>query len=195
MFNIVCSRRFVSNSNIGLMNYITRKPTLKDLNIWIALFVLIVLPFLIGNYLEPENPLLIITIFLIVGFFIFNLIIRKSLFFKYYFTNQYNILTAKVHAEKSFDISKELMFEKIIEVINDSEFKLVEADKEKFEILAITSLTFKSWGENLYISFEAIGEETIMKFCSATLFQIYSWGQNEKNLDDLLTEIESSLTI
>ena len=177
------------------MKYITHKPTLRDLKIWIALFVLIVLPLLIGNYLEPENPILKTTIFLIAGFFIFNLVIRKSLFFKNYFTNKYNLLTSKVHSEKSFDISKELMFEKIIEVINNSEFKLVEADKEKFEILAIANITFKSWGENLYISFETIGDETIMKFCSATLFQIYSWGQNEKNYDDLLNEIESSLTI
>lgn len=177
------------------MKYITHKPSLKDIKIWIALFILIFLPFLIGNYLEPENPILIITLFLIVGFFIFNLVIRKSLSFKNYFTNQYNLLTSKVRSETAFDISKELMFEKIIEVINNSEFKLVEADKDKFEILAITNITFKSWGENLYISFETIGNETIMKFCSATLFQIYSWRKNEKNYDDLLNEIESSLTI
>ena len=87
------------------------------------------------------------------------------------------------------------MFEKIIEVINHSDFKLVESDKDKFEILAISTITFKSWGENLYISFETKGNETIMKFYSATLFQIYSWGKNEKNCTDLLNEIESSLTI
>ncbi len=177
------------------MKYITHKPTLKDIKIWIAIFILISLSFLIGNNLEPENPILIITIFLIIGFFIFNLLIRKSLSFKKYFTNQYNLLTSKVRSEKAFDISKELMFEKIIEVINDSKFKLVEADKDRFEILAITGISFKSWGENLYISFETRGNETIMKFCSATLFQIYSWGKNEKNFTDLLNEIESSLTI
>ncbi len=177
------------------MKYITNKPTLKDIKIWIAIFILISLSFLIGNNLEPENPILIITIFLIIGFFIFNLLIRKSLSFKKYFTNQYKLLTSKVRSEKAFDISKELMFEKIIEVINDSKFKLVEADKDRFEILAITGISFKSWGENLYISFETRGNETIMKFCSATLFQIYSWGKNEKNFTDLLNEIESSLTI
>jgi hypothetical protein len=177
------------------MKYITHKPTLKDIKIWIAIFILISLPFLIGYNLEPENPILIITIFLIIGFFIFNLIIRTSLSFTNYFTNQYNLLTSKIHSEKAFDISKELMFEKIIEVINDSKFKLVEADKDRYEILAITGISFKSWGENLYISFEKRGDETIMKFCSATLFQIHSWGKNEKNFTDLLNEIENSLTI
>lgn len=177
------------------MKYITQNPRLKNLKIWITLLILIVLPFLIGNYLKPDNPVLMVTLLLIGVFFIFNLVIRKSLSFKNYFTHQNNLLTSKVHSEKIFDISKELMFDKIIEVIKDSKFKLVETDKDRFEILAIAPISFKSWGENLYISFETRGDETIMKFCSATLFQIYSWGKNENNCTDLLNEIENSLTI
>ena len=87
------------------------------------------------------------------------------------------------------------MFEKIIKVINHSDFELVESDENKFEILAISKITYKSWGENLYISYETKGSETIMKFCSSTLFQMYSWGKNEKNYEDLLNEIERSLII
>ena len=94
-----------------------------------------------------------------------------------------------------YDISKELMFEKIKQVINHSNFKLVATDEDKFEILAISAITFKSWGENLYISFETKGNETIMKFCSSTIFQIYSWEKNEKNYEYLLNEIESSLIV
>ncbi|MDB9961631.1 hypothetical protein OAD62_05990 [Oceanihabitans sp.] len=177
------------------MKYITHKPALKDFKIWIAFLVFIVLPCFIPYHLELENPIVMIFLFLIVGFFIFNLIIRKSLSFNNYFTSRYNLLTSKVRSEKVFDISKELMFEKIVEVINDSKFKLAEVDKDKFEILAISKITLLSWGENLYISFEKSGNETIMKFCSVTLFQIYSWGKNEKNCADLLNEIESSLIV
>ncbi|AMC12182.1 hypothetical protein Lupro_03425 [Lutibacter profundi] len=150
---------------------------------------------LITYYLKPNNPIIMVFLFLIVVFFIFNLIIRKSLSFKNYFTNQYNLFTTKVWHQKSYDIPKDLMFEKIIEVINSSNFKLVETNKEKLEILAISTITFKSWGENLYISFETNGNETIMKFCSTTLFQIYSWGKNEKNYDNLLNDIENSLIV
>jgi hypothetical protein len=100
-----------------------------------------------------------------------------------------------VWAEKSFDISKELMFEKMVEVIKNSEFKIVDMDEENFEILAITSLTWSSWGENLYISFESDGENSKMKFCSSTLFQMYSWGKNEKNYTELMNRIENSFTI
>jgi len=163
----------------------------------ITVVVLITLISGLGGYYYSvsKNPFIAVIFLIIVAFFIFNLIVRKSLTFKNYFTSKYNLLTAKVWMEKSYDIPKELMFEKIKEVIDDSNFELIEADNDKFEILAISKITFKSWGENLYISFEARGVETIMKFCSATLFQVSSWGKNEKNYTDLLNEIESSLTV
>lgn len=184
------------NNKLIIMKYITHKPTLKDLTIWfLVLAIIVIIPVFSGYLLEPENPVFIIITLLILGFFIFNLVIRRSLFFKNYFSSPYNLLTSKVRSEKAFDIPEELMFEKIIEVIDQSKFKLVEANKDRLEILAITSLTLTSWGENLYISFETIDDETIMKFCSVTFFQVTSWGKNEKNHHDLFREIESSFTI
>jgi len=146
-------------------------------------------------YLKSNNTFIIIFIFLTIGFFIFNFTIRKSLKFKSYFTSKYNLFTTKFRYKKSYDISRDLMFEKVIEVVNNSNFKLVETDNEKPEILAITTITFRSWGENLYIGFETIGNETIMNFCSTTLFQLYSWGKNEKNYNNLINEIDKSLII
>jgi len=163
-------------------------------HITVALLIILI-PALAAYFLKPSNPYLMIFSLLMLSFFTFNLIIRKSLSFKNYFTSKFNLFTTKEHWEKSFDIPKELMFEKIIEVINDSRFKLVDTNKNTFEILAISTITISSWGENLYISFETKGDETIMKFCSATLFQVYSWGKNEKNYNDLLNEIESSLIV
>ena len=163
-------------------------------HILVALFIML-FSGLMTYYLKPNKPIMIGFIFLSLGFFIFNLIIRKSLSYKNYFTSPYNLFTTKVHYQKSFDIPKDLMFEKLLEVINNSNFKLGDINKEKFEILAISTITFKSWGENLYISFETNENKTIMKFCSTTLFQIYSWGKNEKNYDNLINDIESSLII
>lgn len=179
-----------------IMKYIRHTPTLKDITIWFAVLALLfVIPVLSSSLLEPESPGLMIIPLIILAFFIFNLAIRRSLYFKNYFTSRYNLLTSKMRSEKTFDISKPLMFEKIIEVIENSTFKLVEADRAHFEILAITKITYKSWGENLYISFATNGDETTIKFCSVTLFQITSWGKNQKNYNDFLNEIESSLTI
>ncbi len=163
-------------------------------HILVALFILLIY-FLITTYIKPDNLFFMISVFLIVGFFILNLIIRKSLSFENYFTSNYNLLTSKFNHKKSFEISKGLMFEKVIEVINNSNFRIVDTNKEKFKILAVSSITFKSWGENLYIDFESIGDVTIMNFCSTTLFQVYSWGKNEKNYENLLSEIDNSLII
>lgn len=161
----------------------------------LVVLLIILFSWLIIFFLKPTNSLVLIFWFPFLGFFIFNLMIRKSLSYKNYFISPYNIFTTKIHFQKSYEIPKDLMYEKIIEVIDNSKFKLVDTDNSKFEILAISTITFKSWGENLYISFETNGNNTIMKFCSTTLFQIYSWGKNEKNYDDLLNMIENSLII
>lgn len=178
------------------MKYINYTPTLKDFNVWIvALVMLIIIPVLSGYYFRSENPFVLVTLTLIVCFFIFNLIIRRSLSFKGYFLHPYNFLTSKDCNERIIDIPKELLFEKMKEVIDQSKFKLMAVDRDHFEILAISSISFKSWGENLYLRFESVGNETVLKFCSVTLFQISSWGQNEKNYSTLLNEFEDSLTI
>lgn len=161
----------------------------------IVVLLIVLTSVLIGFYIEYEGPIVLIIAFTIVLIFIFNLTIRKSLRHKKYFTSRYNLFTTKIHIEKRFDLSKDLMFEKIIEVINDSTFKLVETDKNSLEILAISTISFSSWGENLYIIFESNENEVVMKFCSVTLFQMYSWGKNEKNYEYLLNEIEHSLTV
>lgn len=134
-------------------------------------------------------------LFLIVIFLIFNLTIRKSLSFKHYFTSKYNLLTTKIRRKKSFDIPKDLLFNKIIEVIKDLNLKLVKTDIDTYQILAISPLTFLSWGENIYFDFETNENETIMNFCSTTFFQMFDWGKNEKNYEDLLNQIERSLII
>jgi len=168
---------------------------MKTLKYILVAVLIMIVSGLITFYLKPYNSILMVLLFLIFGFFIFNIIIRKSLLFKKYFSSPYNLFTTKERYQKSYDIPKDLMFEKVIEVIDHSKFKLVETNKEKFEILAISTITFKSWGENLYVSFELSGNETVMKLCSTTLFQIYDWGKNEKNNITLINDIESSLIV
>jgi len=163
-------------------------------HILVALLILLI-PYVINTYVKPSDLFLMILIFLIVGFFLFNLIVRKSLYFENYFTSRYNLFTIKFNHKKSFEITEDLMFEKVIEVLKNSKFKVVDIDKVKFKILAVSSITFTSWGENLYINFESKGDVTIMNFCSTTLFGVYSWGKNEKNYENLLNEIENSLII
>ncbi len=123
--------------------------------------------FLIARLINNEgfNIVILVAIF-ILAVFIFNFIIRKRLSFKRYFTSKYNLSTTKVYSEHSYgDVPREIMFEKMIEVVNNSRFKLVDNDKEKLEILAIVNTSMSSWGKN------------------------------EENLADLLAELEESLII
>lgn len=145
------------------------------------------------SYLSNNTMMWVMT--LLIVFFIFNILVRNSLYFKKYFSSPYNISTAKSLNIKEIDIPKELLFEKMIEVINDSNLRLVEVDEKSFEILATTSMNLHSWGENIYLSFESKGEKTMMRICSTTLFQRISWGKNKKNFDNLIQQIDDSLTI
>ena len=149
----------------------------------------------LGFLFEPEQPASAVIALTLLGLMLFNLAIRNSISFQSYFTSPFNVFTSKLRSEKSYDIDKELMFEKVKEVIKDSSFRLKGADEKTFEILATTRITFRSWGENVYIRFEDVGNQTVMKVCSVTFFQMISWGKNQKNYDDLLIEIEDSLTI
>lgn len=168
---------------------------MKTLKNFVIIVLIMIISGLMTRYSIFYHPIIITLLFLGIVLFSFNLTIRKSLSFRNYFTSPYNLFTTKVRYHKTYDIPMELMFQKIIEVINSSNYKLIEADEKNLEILAISTLSFRSWGENLYINFEQNGNETIMKFCSTTIFQMYSWGKNENNYDDLLSNIEKSFIV
>jgi hypothetical protein len=128
-------------------------------------------------------------------FLSFNLIVRKKISFKPYFLSPYNIFSAKYSKDFEVEIPADLAFDKIVEVIGESGFKLVTADRERMQILAIASMGMQSWGENIYFGLEEVGDKTIVKFNSAALFQIYTWGKNEKNYSVFFAQLEDSFTI
>lgn len=178
------------------MKYITHSPSSKDFAIWLAiLLALVVIPLLSVNLLNTGRPVYVGVMIAVVGFFAVHLVIRKSLRFKGYFTSPLNILTSKYKQTLTLDFEADLAFDKLVEVLEASPFRLVEGNAERRVLLATSSLSWRSWGENLYIELEPNGSQTVMKFCSVTLFQVYSWGKNEDNIAALLREIEDSLTV
>ena len=142
-----------------------------------------------------DNSVILYFILLPALIFIFNFLMRKNINFQPYFTSGYNFLTSKYEATVSSDLTKELMFKKMVEVIEDSSLKLVYADEKSSKILATKGLTWQSWGENIYIDFVEKDNKTNMIFVSTTVVGIVSWGRNEKNYSGLLSNYEESLTI
>ena len=138
---------------------------------------------------------LVLLVVIAYSFALFNWFARRSLKFKSYFLSQYNIFTEYHRRIKYVDIPRALMFDKIIELVDERKFKLVDSDRSTYELLIRTPFSIWSWGENIYIKLEEKGNKTMVEYCSSTFFGMYSWGKNEQNIEDLLEQFEESLII
>ena len=148
------------------------------------------------SYLTGETWLSLLVFIPLIGLLIANLFLRKSLRYKSWFLNVVNqLLETKTHYSE-IDLSTDLLFEKLLEVIEDSQFKLLDLDKDSFQILCGTSANFWTWGENVYIQLnETKGSTTSVQFVSTTLFGGMSWNRNEQNYKSFIASFEASLTI
>lgn len=127
--------------------------------------------------------------------FLFSLLVRKDIRFKGYFTSKYNVFNAKIRYTKEFDLPKDILFHKIEEVLKEAGFKVVNTNKTESSLFATSSISFWSWGENIYIDLAEKNGNTEVAFCSACIFGLVSWGRNEKNFELLLETFEKSLVI
>lgn len=127
--------------------------------------------------------------------FAFNLLVRKSFSFKNYFMSPFNFFAGKFHYENEMDISKELLFPKVIEGLENSGLKIQYTNESDGEILAISSMTFISWGENVYVTITEQEGKSKINLCSVAFFQMYTWGKNKANQQKFVSELEKSFII
>jgi hypothetical protein len=146
-------------------------------------------------FLPMSDNLKILFVVLVLSVFIISYFGRREIWFKPYFTSRFNIFAAKFRQHQEFDFSKDILFEKLIEVLQLSGFKIVYKDMHKGEIFATSPISLSSWGENIYIDINETNNKCILNFCSVCFFQIYSWGKNERNYQNLIQEFEESLII
>jgi hypothetical protein len=164
----------------------------------LLLILVITLLFITNIYALTCNKSSIITA--VLGLIIctvlsISLILRKKLQFKSWALNKRNFLLAKEVRIMTSDIPCELLFEKLIDVIEESDFDLADSDKNSFQLLATTFPNFYTWGENMYIEIsETENNNSEIKFTSVTIFG-YSWNRNKKNLEKFFQLFEESLTI
>lgn len=148
------------------------------------------------SYYSGEIWLPLIVFIVPVGLLIINLSLRKSLRYTSWFLSSLNFLLERKKFITKSEISKELLFEKLMEVIKESEFKLLDANKETFQILCGTTVNFWTWGENVYIQLEKKDDDlTNIYFTSTTLFGGSSLNRNQNNIDSFIASFETSLTI
>ena len=106
-----------------------------------------------------------------------------------------NVLIDRTSHSTVSDISADLLYEKLLEVANDTHFTLLDKDNSTLRILMGTTVNFWTWGENIYIQLEPSQTETVIHFTSVTLFGNTSWKRNDKHFESFIESFESSLTI
>ncbi len=162
----------------------------------LLLSLLFFLVYRLTSYLTGETWLSLLVFAPLIGLLIANLFLRKSLRYKSWFLHSINLLIETKTYHSEIDLSADLLFEKLLEVIEDSEFKLLDTDKDSLQILCGTSANFLTWGENIYIQLHATEHETTsVQFVSTTVFGGKSWNRNAQNHESFIASFEASLTI
>lgn len=145
---------------------------------------------------KNDTNFLVAIILVISGLFLFHLSIRKVPFFKGYFVSKLNILCNTFQKIDKVDLTKDLLFEQMIEIINESSFNIFYKNSDTGEIMATSSFCWKSWGENLYITVKELDKVNAqLEFYSSAIMQIYDWGKNEENYNQLVKRREESLIV
>ena len=151
---------------------------------------------LLSKFNTDASYIFTIVLCVLVAFLIgFNSLVRKSPLFKGYFVSRFNIFNEKMTWEKEFDFEQDLLFNQIIEVINDSNFDLVTSDSDQGKIFAIAKMKSNSWGENLYFDFTSKDNHTVLKLTSASVLGMRVFGDTENNWNKFMNDFEESLTI
>lgn len=129
------------------------------------------------------------------GLMLFSIIVRRNIMFKPYFISKYNVFSSKIRHQKDIDLPKDILFDKMKDVLSEAGFKVQYANKETGTLFATSGISFYSWGENIYVDMVERNGATKVDFCSACFFGAVSWGRNEKNYEHLLETFENSLII
>lgn len=155
----------------------------------------IILYFYITHQPHTARMTIIYTAIALVPFVFFNLITRNYLAFKSYFVSPLNILVEYKKEIITSDLPQELMQEKLKEAILNSPLKLKDFDDQKGLILATSSMNWKTWGENVYITLSTENNTTLATVEMTSIIQFSSWGRNKDHFNSILHQFEESLVI
>lgn len=161
----------------------------------LTLYVILLFTGVLRSYLGDSLFGGWLLVYVIIGFYIFNFSVRKILFFKSYFSSKFNILCCGHEVNFDVDIPADLLFDKLIEVIQGSDYRLRKVDKMNRLLLSTSSFSSLSWGENIYIQLNPKSEFTQVSIYSVCIVGVYDWGRNKTNCGNIMRELEESLIV
>ena len=78
-------------------------------------------------------------------------------------------------------IDQDTLFEKAQEMLEENGYKKLIVDYDLHLILVKEPISFKSWGENIYVTIVDEGKGNSKLIYESVAFQVYTWSKNEAN--------------
>ena len=163
------------------------------IRIGVTLLLLVIYKFISYKFDSITLGLLVFIIPILI--LVYNLINRKKLYSKKWFLSKFNIFSTQAQHEIKTDIPTDLLFTKLEEVIEKSEFYEFQKNELTQEILIGTKTNFWTWGENIYIKITVTSGESLINFTSVNLYGIDILNSNENHFKTFQDSFEQSLTI
>lgn len=95
---------------------------------------------------------------------------------------------------KSFSAKKETVFKACKQVLKDLGMEINGSSLTKGKILASTSGSLLSWGEDIEIKITSKGTHTQVYVTSDASSQLFSWGKDSANERNILNELGRKLS-
>lgn len=91
---------------------------------------------------------------------------------------------------KIFNYNYDILFDKCKEVLKELDIRIDSIDKKEGLIEASTASSILSWGEEISIKFQQVGNKQIKILVkSVSSAQLIDWGKNSKNEESILNKL------
>ena len=97
--------------------------------------------------------------------------------------------------ESRFPHPRDRVFEAVLQAIGNTKgMKLKSSDRSTGQIVAKTSVSLASWGENIRLEVVPDGDDAaVVRMASTVKAQLVDWGKNRRNIEKLLMEVTAVL--
>ena len=122
---------------------------MKNIKYFLAIISIVLISWI--NIKFPNSRILMVVGAFLTVVLLFNFSIRKRIQFKSYFLKPWNFLVSTQFSNQNTEISLGLMYEKMMEVVRDSNYRARDSNPLKKSIFITTPISLKSWGK-IFIS-------------------------------------------
>jgi hypothetical protein len=95
--------------------------------------------------------------------------------------------------KRSFRHSYDQVYSACKQALKRLDLSIEYTDKASGVISASTSSTFLSWGETIDITIRRSNRNVVVEVESNSKAQLFSWGKNDRNEEEILDEIDELL--